>query len=128
MLDLSVGAFAYVLHGMQENCQPQPNLGRIVLPEAVLIVALLYAGLGLYALHRLRLRSDMCSPLDERQLCFRVLPELQLGLRHFDRSYLQLFYRYGGIVQLAGFLCDLSAFDREGHRRSVHEHQRDWHL
>jgi len=37
-------------------------------------------------------------------VCRRRLPELSIRSRNFDRSMLRLFYRYGGIVQVSGFL------------------------
>ena len=61
--------------------------------------------MGLYALLAAFALRYVFAALVSARLCFRVLPELQLGLRHFDRSYLQLFYRYGSVVQLAGFLA-----------------------
>jgi O-antigen/teichoic acid export membrane protein len=37
-------------------------------------------------------------------LCFRAVPGLRLSLRQFNRADLSLFWRYGGIVQISGFL------------------------
>ncbi len=104
MLDLSFGAFSYVMSGLQQITE-----GTIVWVisfclEAVLIVALLMNGFGIYALLWAFVIRYLFATMAYFALCVRALPGLSLGWRHFDRSMLRLFYGYGAIVQLSGLL------------------------
>lgn len=104
MLDMTFGAFANVLHGLQRVAQQTMVWVASFCLEAVLIVVLLLQGLGLYALLLAFAARYVLSTIAQVILCFRALPGLQLSLRLFDRECLRLFYGYGVMVQVAGLL------------------------
>ncbi|HEX8998866.1 MAG TPA: oligosaccharide flippase family protein, partial [Blastocatellia bacterium] len=104
MLDLSFGAFAYVLSGLQRITEQTVVWVISFCLEALLIVVLLVSGFGIYALLWAFVVRYLVATAAYVVLCYRLLPGLSLGLGHFDRSMLRLFYSYGAIVQLSGLL------------------------
>jgi O-antigen/teichoic acid export membrane protein len=104
MLDLNLGAFAYVLQGLQRLAQQNAVWVVSFLMETVLIVVFLHHGLGVYAL----LLAFVCRYLLATSLnvymCFRALPGLRLGPRQISREMLRLFYGYGAMVQVSALL------------------------
>ena len=104
VLELSWGAFAYVLTGLQRIVQQNQVWVGTFLLETLLVVVFLVAGFGVYGLlYAFAIRYLVAISVNVR-LCFLNLPGLRLSLRRFNRADLALFYRYGGIVQLSGFL------------------------
>jgi len=104
VLDLSIGSFAQVLIGLQRiGAQTTVWVASSVL-EAALIVVLLAAGLGVYALVIAFAVRFLVAIVAYVVLCRQELPGLSVGVRHFDRGMLRLFYGFGGIVQIAGLL------------------------
>lgn len=104
VLDMSLSVFAQVLNGMQLMARQTVIWVISVLLEAALIVGLLVIGLGVYALlWAFALRYLIGTWLSARA-CFQAMPGLSIGLQHFDRRLLRLFYGFGGMVQLAGLL------------------------
>lgn len=104
MLDLTFGAFSHVLNGMQLMVRQTGIWVASFLLETVLIVGLLLAGLGVYALLWAFVIRYLLATWLSARACFQVLPGLTLGPRHFDRRQLTLFYRFGGVVQISGLL------------------------
>jgi O-antigen/teichoic acid export membrane protein len=104
MLDLSVGAFAYVLQGLQRMTDQTKVWVVTYCIEAALIVGLLFAGLGVYSLLIAFAVRYLLAVAWYVVLCYRAIPTLELHPRHFDRSLLKLFYGYGGIIQVSGLL------------------------
>jgi O-antigen/teichoic acid export membrane protein len=104
VLELSWGAFAYVLTGLQRIVQQNKVWVGTFLLETLLVVVFLVAGFGVYGLlYAFAIRYAVSITLNV-WLCFRGIPGLRISLRRFNRADLALFYRYGGIVQLSGFL------------------------
>ena len=104
MLDLTFGAFNHVLNGLQLMVRQTGIWVASFLLETVLIVGLLLAGLGVYALLWAFVIRYLLATWLSARACFQVLPGLSLGPRHFDRTLLALFYRFGGVVQISGLL------------------------
>ena len=104
MLDLTFGAFNHVLIGMQLMVRQTTIWVISFLLETALIVGLLLAGWGVYALLWAFIIRYLLATWLSARACYQVLPGLSLGPRHFDRSMLSLFYRFGGVVQVAGLL------------------------
>lgn len=104
MLDMSFGAFAYVLTGLQRITEQTLVWVVSFCLEAILIVALLIGGFGIYALLWAFVARYLVAIAAYVVLCYRILPGLSLGLRHFDRRMLRLFYSYGAVVQLSGLM------------------------
>ncbi|MDX2034420.1 MAG: oligosaccharide flippase family protein [Blastocatellia bacterium] len=104
MLDLSFGAFSYVMSGLQQITEQTVVWVISFCLEAILIVAMLMGGFGIYALLWAFVIRYLFATAAYFVLCCRALPGLSLGLRHFDRSMLRLFYGYGAVVQLSGLL------------------------
>ncbi len=104
MLDLSFGAFAYVLTGLQRMVEQTKVWVIAFCIEAVLIVTLLVAGFGIYSLLVAFVIRYVVATIACVALCYHAIPGLSLSLRHFDRKMLRLFAGYGVIVQLSGLM------------------------
>ncbi len=104
MLDLSFGAFSHVLGGLQLMVQQTGIWVASFLLETALIVALLLGGFGVYALLWAFVIRYLLATWLSARACYQALPGLTLSPRHFDRSLLPLFYRFGGVVQISGLL------------------------
>ncbi len=99
LADMTLGGFAYLLHGMQRIRIEQRIWVAAFSLEMLLIVAFLHAGLGVVALlAAYALRYAFSLALTMRQ-AFRVLPALRLSFRLFDRSLLPGFLSFGLSVQ-----------------------------
>lgn len=105
MLDLTLGSFAYVLHGLQRITQQTFTWIAGFCVEAALIVVLLYAGWGIYALLIAFMVRNVISGVACLVLCYRAVPELSIRIKYFDRAALRLFFGYGLIVQISGLLA-----------------------
>ena len=104
VLDLSLGAFAYVLQGLQKMAEERVVWVISVLLETVLMIAFLMLGFGVYGLlYAFAIRYVVATILYARA-CYRALPGLSIRLSLFDREAVGLFWHYGGIVQLSGLL------------------------
>jgi O-antigen/teichoic acid export membrane protein len=103
-LDISLGAFTYVLSGLQRVADQMLVWVVSFCLEAILIVALLLSGYGIYALLWAYVFRSLVATAAYVFFCYRALPGLSLGIRHFDRQMLRLFYGYGAVVQLSGLL------------------------
>lgn len=104
VLDLTLGAFGQVLVGLQRIAAQTGVWVAASCLEAMVIVVLLVAGLGLWALPVAFAVRFLVGTAAYVVLCKRALPSLAIGWRYVDRSVLPLFYGYGAIVQLAGLL------------------------
>lgn len=104
MLDLSIGSFAYVLHGLQRIKEETLVWVAAFTLEALAIAAFLALKMGVYALLAAFALRYAFSSLAYMLLARRFLPGLKLHWRLFDRASLWLFYGYGLIVQATGFL------------------------
>lgn len=104
VLELSWGAFAYVLTGLQRIVQQNLVWVTTFLLETILVVVFLVLGFGVIGLLYAFVIRYLVSILVNVWLCFRAVPGLRLSLRQFNRADLSLFWRYGGIVQISGFL------------------------
>jgi len=104
VFDLTLGAFGQVLVGLQKIAAQTSVWVTASCLEAVVIVALLVAGLGLWALPVAFAVRFLFGTVAYVILCKRALPSLAVGWQYFDRRVLRLFYGFGAIVQLAGLL------------------------
>ena len=113
LLDMSLNAFAYVLHGLQRLRAEQQVWVLAFTLELGLIAAFLYAGLGIYALPlAFGLRYGFSIACNVWQ-AYRALPGLSFGPRHFDRSLLPHFFSFGLSVQASTlFAMALHSADR----------------
>ncbi|MDS4070031.1 MAG: oligosaccharide flippase family protein [Candidatus Competibacter sp.] len=104
VLDMSLSIFAQVLNGMQLIARQTVIWVASFLLEAALIVGLLVAGFGVYALLWAFVFRYLIGTWLSARACFQALPGLRVGPRRFDRRMLPLFYRFGGVVQVTGML------------------------
>ncbi|MGY6586764.1 MAG: lipopolysaccharide biosynthesis protein [Wenzhouxiangella sp.] len=104
MLDLSLGAFVYVLAGLQKIVLQNRIWIAAFMLESVLVIAFMLGGFGVLGLlYAFALRYALSISLS-LWFCFRALPGLRLSPRLFNRHHLGLYLRFGGIVQLSGLL------------------------
>lgn len=104
MVDLSFGAFAQALTGVQRITEETLIYVAAFTLEAILIVTLLIRGHGIYSLLWAYVIRILAAIIGYIIVCYRVLPELSIRLRYFDRGMLRLFYSYGAVVQLSGLM------------------------
>jgi len=104
LLDMTLGAFAYVLHGLQKIAQQTLVWIISFLLETALIVALLYNGYGVNSLLWAFFARYIFSTLVYVVLCYQAIPGLKISLRQVKREYFSRFLHYGGILQLSGLL------------------------
>lgn len=104
MLDLSLGAFVYVLAGLQKIVLQNRIWIASFLFETLLVVAFMLMGLGVIGLlYAFALRYTLSIALSV-WMCFRTLPGLRISPLRFNRAHLNLFIRFGGIMQISGLL------------------------
>ncbi|MGY6631124.1 MAG: lipopolysaccharide biosynthesis protein [Wenzhouxiangella sp.] len=104
MLDLSLGAFVYVLAGLQQIVLQNRIWIAAFLLESLLVIAFMLGGVGVLGLlYAFALRYALSISLS-LWFCFRALPGLALSPRLVNRQHLQLYLRFGGVVQLSGLL------------------------
>jgi O-antigen/teichoic acid export membrane protein len=105
MLDLSFGVFNNVLNGLQKNAQTNLVWVLTVTLELIIAVTLLKTGHGIYSLAWAFGIRYIVSTFLMAVCCYRAMPGLSVGWRHFDRSNLNIFFGYGSAVQISGLLC-----------------------
>ncbi|MCC5871557.1 MAG: oligosaccharide flippase family protein [Gammaproteobacteria bacterium] len=104
MLDLSLGAFVYVLAGLQKIVLQNRIWIASFLLETLLVVTFLLMGLGVLGLlYAFALRYVLSISLSV-WMCWRNLPGLRLSPRRFNREHLRICLRFGGVLQLSGLL------------------------
>ena len=104
LFDLTLGAYCYLLHGLQRIKEEQKVVVVGYLLELVLIFAFLRAGFGVYGLLMAFALRYTWSLLSFMRLAHRFLPGLQIRLRHFDKRMLHHFYGFGATVQASALL------------------------
>ncbi|WP_080894019.1 lipopolysaccharide biosynthesis protein [Ralstonia solanacearum] len=104
LLDASVGAFGYVLHGLQRIRREQQIWIAAYLLEMACILLFLHLGLGVYGLLAAFGVRYAFSIAAAALVVRREIPELRLGPAWFDRRCLSIFFGFGTWVQLGGLL------------------------
>jgi O-antigen/teichoic acid export membrane protein len=104
LLDITLGAFAYILHGLQKIAQQTIVWIISFLLETALIVALLFYGFGVTSLLWAFFARYIFSTVIYIVLCYRTIPGLHISLRLVNRTFFSRFLHYGGILQIAGLL------------------------
>ena len=104
LLDMTLGAFAYVLHGLQKIAQQTLVWVISFLLETALIVTLLLSGYGVTALLWAFFARYVFSTVIYVILCYRAIPDLHISLRLVNRKFFTRFVHYGGALQISGIL------------------------
>jgi O-antigen/teichoic acid export membrane protein len=99
LLDMSLGAHAYLLHGLQLIAKERKIAMISFLIEPLFILLFLYMEMGVYALLTAFLVRYLWSMTAQIITARKVLPSLQVRPWLFDRAMLRLFYGYGTAVQ-----------------------------
>lgn len=107
LADMSVGAFANVLHALGRVRQEQQVWMAAFVIESLLIVGLLQAGWGVLGLLAAFALRYLFSASANAWLACRALPGLVLSWRLFDRRLLRSFVGYGAGMQCSGLLATL---------------------
>lgn len=101
LADMSLNAFSYVLHGMQEFRSEQRTWLRANLLEIFAVFVLLFSGLGIDALiaaYAIR----YCYSITANAYSVRQrLPGFSFSLRHFSPALLPEIFQFGFKVQLS---------------------------
>jgi len=104
MLDLSLGAFVYVLAGLQKIVLQNRIWIASFLLETLLVIAFMLMEFGVLGLlYAFALRYALSISLSV-WMCFRHLPGLRLSPRRCNREHLRLYINFGGILQISGLL------------------------
>lgn len=104
MLELSIGAFTYVLTGLQQIVLQNRIWVASFLLETALVVVFLVAGVGVMGLLYAFALRYLFSISASVWACFKAVPGLRLSPAGFNREHLGLFLKFGGVVQLSGLL------------------------
>ena len=113
LADMSLGAFANVLHAIGRVRREQQVWMAAFVLEALLIVAFLQAGMGVLGLLAAFALRYLFSASANAWLACRALPGLRLSWRLFDRALLRSFFGFGAGMQLSGLAASaLHSADR----------------
>jgi O-antigen/teichoic acid export membrane protein len=104
MFDLSLGAFAYVLTGLNRLFQERMVWIGAVLMEGVVILVFVDS-MGIYAFLMAFALRYLVTVSIYMVLCFKTVPGLRVGPSLVDKKYVKDFVHFGGIVQLTGMLA-----------------------
>lgn len=101
MLDLTLGAYCYLLHGLQRIREEKTVaiIGYIL--EPIMIYVFLRSGFGVYSLLLAFILRYVWSLSAFIRLAYRFQPGLNIGLRHFDRVMLRHFFGFGTAIQIS---------------------------
>jgi O-antigen/teichoic acid export membrane protein len=102
VLDLTLGAVAYVLTGLQRIALVNGVWVVAFLLETALTLAFLFGGLGIASLLWAFVARSVFSVVAHWVLLRRALPGFAIRIPSFDRESLRLFAGYGTVVQLSG--------------------------
>jgi O-antigen/teichoic acid export membrane protein len=105
MVDLTFGVFNDILTGMQQIALNNLIWSVTVTVEVAVTVVMLRRGYGIYSLAWAFGTRYLVATILKIWYCYRAMPGLSIGLRHFDRANLRLFFGYGSIVQGTALLC-----------------------
>jgi O-antigen/teichoic acid export membrane protein len=113
LADMSLGAFANVLHAVGRIRQEQRVWVAAFVLEALLILLFLSMGLGVRALLAAFAGRYLFSASLNGWLACRALPGLRLSIHQFEPALLKQFFAYGAGMQLSGLLATaLQSADR----------------
>ncbi|MFM8333592.1 MAG: lipopolysaccharide biosynthesis protein [Candidatus Methylumidiphilus sp.] len=104
LLDMTFGAFAYVLQGLQRIAEQTLVWTLGYLLETALMVVFLMQGWGVNSLLWAFAARYVVATLIYVLLCYRAIPGLHISLRGVGWETYRLFFRYGGIMQVSGLL------------------------
>lgn len=104
MVDLTIGAFIYVLHSLQEIVLEKFIWMLSFVVESLFIVILLHYGYGIYSLLWAFAVRTVISIVLSAIAAKKKLPSLWVAPQLFRKAMLKLFVHFGGIVQLSGLL------------------------
>lgn len=104
LLDMTFGAFAYVLQGLQRIAEQTVVWIISYLVETLLMVVMMMQGLGVTSLLWAFVGRYILATLIYVILCYRAIPGLKIRLRGVKRETFNLFFRYGGVMQISGLM------------------------
>jgi len=104
LLDISLGAYCYLLHGLQRIREEKriAIIGYIL--EPLLILLFLQLGAGVYSLLFAFILRYCWSLSSFIRLAHQFIPELKVRFAFFDKTMLKLFLGFGTKVQLSALL------------------------
>lgn len=105
LADMSLGAFANVLHAIGRVRQEQQVWMLAFVLESVVIVGGLLAGWGVHALLLAFALRYVFSASANAWLACRALPGLRLSWRGFERGLLRGFFGLGAAMQASGLIA-----------------------
>jgi O-antigen/teichoic acid export membrane protein len=104
LLDMTFGAFAYVLQGMQKITEQTAVWIASYLLETLLMVAMMMQGWGVTSLLWAFVGRYLLATVVYAILCYRAIPGLKIRLSGVRLETFHLFFRYGGMMQISGLL------------------------
>lgn len=104
MLDLSLGSFVYLLHGLQRLRLANAIWVASFMLETLLIVVFLELGFGIVSLLWAFALRYVASGVAYFAVARRLVPGLRIDPRLFSRESLRLFAGFGLVTQLAGMV------------------------
>ena len=104
LLDMTLGAFAHVMYGLQKIEQQTVVWIISFTLETALMVGLLIYGYGMWSLLWAFVIRYAFSITTNIILCYRYIPGLHIGFTQIKGKFFKQFLHYGGILQLNGLL------------------------
>ena len=104
LLDMTLGAYCYVLHGLQRIREEKRVAIVGFVLEPLLILLFFQLGLGVYSLLLAFVLRYLWSLLAFARLAHRFLPGLRLRPALYDRTMLKHFFGFGAAVQCSALL------------------------
>lgn len=105
MLDLTFGAFQYVLTGLQRIVAERVVFILSFMLEWVLIIGLFWMGHGVYSLLYAFAARYIFSTIAYVFITYRALPGFKVSPLLVDRTCFDYFIKFGGVVQATGLLA-----------------------
>lgn len=104
ILELVMGAFIYLLEGLQRFAVTSLASTIASLIETGLAILLLFLGVGIYSLLYAFIARYIFYITACVRASYRELPGLSINIGNFSTSYLPLFFKFGAIAQAMGIL------------------------
>jgi O-antigen/teichoic acid export membrane protein len=103
-LEMTLGSYKYLLQGLQKVGLQWMIDTFCQFLETVLVVVFLYSGFGIFSLLYAYSIRVLLAIIVNAIVCYYYIPNLSIRPKFFDPSMLNIFYNFGGIIQLRSMI------------------------
>ncbi len=101
---VSTAGFLRMLNGLQKIVETTVVFLVTLTLETILIVVFLWQGFGIYALMYALIIRTVLNAVIYLVMSFKYVPGLVISFKRVSYQYYQIFYRFGGIVQISSII------------------------